>query len=118
MSNDKQQYPLEQFKTHALDCMGVAATIIDPNGILLYYNQCAEKILDRKPEYIGTDIHTHHKKKESNQQVELMLKEFGAGRKDPFTYKAKPYGKTLFVTVSPIIKDDKFIGCVQTVIPE
>ena len=98
----------------AMDCMGVAATIIDTHGTLLYYNQQSAKILNRKPEYIGTDIHSHHKKANSNKKLDLMLKEFKEGRKDPFHYKAKPYGKIIFVTLSPIIKNGKFIGCVQT----
>jgi len=98
----------------AMDCMGVAVTIIDAKGTLLYYNRYSTEILDRKPEYIGTDIHSHHKKADSNQKVNRMLKSFEEGRRDPFHYEAKPYGKTIFVTVSPIIKNDKFVGCVQT----
>ena len=88
----------------AMDCMEVAVTIIDPKGTLLYYNQQSTRILDRKPEYIGTDIHSHHKKTDSNQKLDLMLKSFEEGRKEPFHYEAKPYGKTIFVTLSPIIK--------------
>ena len=99
----------------AMDCMGVAVTIIDPQGRLLYYNRYSTKILDRKPEYIGTDIHAHHKKADSNQKVNQMLKRFEEGRKDPIHYEAKPYGKTICVTLSPILKNDKFVGCVQTV---
>ena len=99
----------------AVDCMGVAVTIIDPKGTLLYYNPQAERILDRKPEYIGTDIHSHHKKAGTNEKIDLMLKNFEEGRKDPFYYEAKPYGETICVTVAPIINNDRFVGCVQTV---
>ena len=99
----------------AMDCMGVAVTIIDARGRLLYYNRHSTKILDRKPEYIGTDIHAHHKKTDSNKKVDRMLKEFADGRKDPFHYEAKPYGKIIFVTLAPIIKNGEFLGCVQTV---
>jgi hypothetical protein len=84
----------------------------------LYYNQHSAKILDRQPEYIGTDIHSHYKKTESNKKVDLMLKEFEAGKQDPFHYEAKPYGEIIFVTRSPIIKNVKFVGCVQTVWPK
>ena len=101
----------------AMDCMGVAVTIIDAKGTLLYYNHHSAKILDRKPEYIGMDIHSHHKQAESNKKVDLMLREFEGGRKDPFHYEAKPYGKIIFVTLSPIIKNEEFVGCVQTVRP-
>jgi len=98
--------------------MGVAVTITDTKGTLLYYNPYSTKILDRKPEYIGTDIHSHHKKADSNKKVDLMLKEFEGGRKKPFHYEAKPYGKIIFVTLSPIIKNGEFVGCVQTVRPK
>ncbi|MGD8882051.1 MAG: PAS domain-containing protein [Desulfobacterales bacterium] len=94
--------------------MGVAVTIIDAKGTLLYYNRYAAEILDRKPEYIGTDVHSHHKKTDSNPKLDRMLKNFEEGRTDPFHYDAKPYGKTILVTLSPIVKNDRFVGCVQT----
>ena len=99
----------------AMDCMEVAVTITDKKGTLLYYNRYSATILDRKPEYIGADIHSHHKKADSNKKVDLMLKEFEMGRKEPFYYQARRYGNFIAVTISPIIKNDKFVGCVQTV---
>lgn len=99
----------------AVDCMEVAVTITDKKGTLLYYNRYSTTILDRKPEYIGTDIRSHHKKADSNEKVNLMLKEFENGRKEPFYYQAIRYGKLIAVTISPIIKNDEFVGCVQTV---
>ena len=118
MNDDEQKKHLGELINLAMDCLGVAVTIIDAEGTLLYYNPHSAKILDRKPEYIGTDIHSHHKKADSNNKVDLMLKEFEAGRKDPFHYEAKPYGEIIFVTLSPILKNGKFIGCVQTVRPK
>jgi DUF438 domain-containing protein len=115
MDDNGQKIQLAELFTLAMDCMGVAVTIIDTKGNLLYYNQHSAKILNRKPEYIGTDIHSHHIKADSNQKVDLMLKEFEEGRKDPFHYEAKPYGETIFVTLSPIVRHGEFIGCVQTV---
>ena len=115
MNDHERKSQLGKLVNLAMDCMGVAVTIIDTKGTLLYYNKHSAKILDRKPEYIGTDIHSHHKKADSNKKVNLMLKEFEEGRKDPFHYEAKPYGKIILVTLSPIIKDEKFVGCVQTV---
>jgi DUF438 domain-containing protein len=114
----KRKNELRELVNLATNCMGVAVSIIDTKGMLLYYNQHAAKILDRKPEYVGTDIHSHHKRSRSNQKVDKMLKEFELGRKEPFHYKAKPYGEIIFVTLSPIIKNDEFIGCVQTVRPK
>ena len=109
---------LAEIANLALDCMGVAVSIIDTKGELLYYNRQSAKLLDRKPEYIGTDIHSHHKKAESNKKVDRMLKEFKQGRKEPFHYEAQPYGDIIFVTLAPLIKNGEFVGCVQTVLPE
>ena len=118
MDDNKQNDQLKELFSLAMDCMGVAVTIIDPNGTLLYFNRHSTKILDRKPEYIGTDIHSHHKKPESNKKVDLMLKKFSEGRKEPFRYERNLYGKIIFVTLSPIIKNGEFVGCVQTVWPK
>jgi sensor histidine kinase regulating citrate/malate metabolism len=100
----------------ALDGMGVAVSIIDQRGTLLYYNPHAAKVIDRKPEYIGHDIHTHHKKAATNEKLDAMLQAFSEGRQEPFRYEAKPYGTPIFVTVAPILKGGHFLGCVQTVI--
>ncbi|MDZ7696119.1 MAG: PAS domain-containing protein [Deltaproteobacteria bacterium] len=94
----------------------VAITIIDPQGILLYYNKEAARTLDRKPEYIGKDVHSHHKKVDSNRKLMFMLQEFKHGRKEPFRYQAKPYGEPIEVTLSPILEKGKFIGCTQSVV--
>ena len=118
MDDNKQNNQLDELFKLAMDSMGVAVTIIDTTGTLLYYNKHSTKILDRKPEYIGTDIHSHHKKPDSNKKVDRMLKEFKAGRKEPFHYKAKPYGEIIFVTLTPIIKNGEFVGCVQAVTPK
>lgn len=99
----------------AMECMGVAVTIIDKKGTLLYYNKQAAKILDRKPEYIGKDVHSHHKKAASSKKLDLMLQDFQKGRTAPFHYEAKPYGEIILVTLSPILENGKFIGCVQSV---
>jgi len=111
----KEGNKLKELINLAMESMGIAVTIIGTEGNLVYYNKQAAKILDRKPEYIGEDIHSHHKKVTSNKKVDLMLQEFQKGRTEPFQYKAKPYGKTIFVTLSPILKDDKFVGCTQFV---
>ncbi len=115
MNKKKEENQLEELVNLAVECMGVAVTIIDTKGTLFYYNKHAAKILDRKPEYIGKDAHSHHKKAATNKKLDLMLKAFEEGRTEPFHYEAKPYGKIIVVTLSPIIKDGQFVGCVQSV---
>jgi transcriptional regulator with PAS, ATPase and Fis domain len=115
MGEKERENQLSELISLAMDCLGVAVTIIDRNGTLLYYNEESAKILDRKPEYVGTDIRSHHKKAGTNKKFDLMLQEFSSGRTKLFHYEAKPYGKVIFVTLTPIIKDGQFVGCVQSV---
>jgi DUF438 domain-containing protein len=82
----------------AMECMGVAVTIIDTEGTLLYYNMQAGKILDRKPEYLGKDIHSHHRKAASNRKLDLMLQDFQKGRTERVyaSYYVTKLGKMTF----------------------
>jgi hypothetical protein len=94
---------IERTIHQAVDQMGVAVTIID------------EKILDRKPEYIGQDLRTHHKKAASNEKFNAMMLAFEQGRAEPFRYEAIPYEKVILVTLSPLHINGQFIGCDQSV---
>jgi DUF438 domain-containing protein len=116
MKGMKHTKTLSQLIKLAMDCMGVAVTIIDTEGTLLYYNKQAAKILDRKPEYVGKDVHSHHKKATSNRKLDLMIQDFQKGRTEPFHFEANPYGKIILVTLSPILENGKFIGCIQSVL--
>ena len=115
MNDKKEENPLGELVNLAVECMGVAVSIIDTKGTLLYYNRHAAKILDRTPEYIGEDTHTHHQNPSTNKKYDAMLEAFEQGRTEPFHYEATPYGNTIIVTLSPIIKDGRFIGCIQSV---
>jgi sensor histidine kinase regulating citrate/malate metabolism len=107
--------PLDELLILSMDCLEAGVTIFDPQGTLLYYNNYSTKLLDRKPEYIGTDIHLHHHKPGTNKRFDLMLQKFSEGRTEPFHYEAKPYGQVILVTLSPIRKVGKFVGCVHCV---
>ena len=111
----KQEAELRELINLAMESMSVAISIIDTKGILLYYNKHAAEILDRKPEYIGQNIYSHHKKSSSSKKLESMIQEFQNGRVEPFHYRARPYGNTILVTLSPVLKNGKLIGCVQSV---
>ena len=69
MNDNERDKQLRELVNLAMDCMGVAVTIIDAKGTLLHYNQHSAKILDRKPEYIGPDIHSHHKQAKSQFNI-------------------------------------------------
>jgi sensor histidine kinase regulating citrate/malate metabolism len=115
MHEQETKIQLAEMIILAMDCMEAGVTIFDPQGTLLYYNNYSTKVLDRKPEYIGTDIHRHHKNPSTNEKFDLMLQNFSAGRTEPFHYEAKPYGQIILVTLLPIRKDGQFVGCVHCV---
>ena len=94
-----------------LDSVDFAVRIIDTDETLIFYNRHSAKIIDRKSEYTGTDIHAHHQKS-TNEKLDRMLQDFRYGRTEPFHYEARPYGKVISVTLSPLIKEGEFPGCV------
>jgi len=99
----------------AVESMKIAVTIIDTSGTILYYNACAAEILDRRPEHIGQDAHSHHTRDASNEKLDRMIQEFHTGRTAPFHYRANPYGRPIQVTLSPILAEGALVGCTQTV---
>ena len=42
-----------------------------------------------------------------------MIEKFQTGRIEPFRYEAKPYGKVLKVTFSPIKKEGVLVCCLK-----
>ena len=107
---DPAQIPL------IFDQIPVAITVIDLEGNILFYNQHSSRVLDRKPEHLGTDIRDCHQKPETNVKIDRMLNEFKTGRRDDFYYEDFRYGKDIAVTLSPFEVDGKLIGCIQSVI--
>ena len=77
---NKDNKPSNELISRAVESMAVAVSIIDTEGTLVYYNRQAETILDRKPEYIGNDIRTHHNNPASNQKIDRMLEAFKKGK--------------------------------------
>ena len=47
-----------------------------------------------------------------------MIQEFQQGRREPISYEARPYGKTLLITGSPLEVKGRLVGCVPTAIPK
>jgi PAS domain-containing protein len=118
MGDKDSKNPVTELVRLAMDSLDLAVSIIDPQGTLLYYNRQAAKLLDRQPAYLGGDIHLHHQQAATNQRLDAMLREFMAGRTEPFHYEARPYGETILVTFLPLRKDGQFLGCLHSVRPK
>ena len=99
-----------------IDRIPVAITGIDLEGNILFYNDYSRQVLDRKPEYLGTDIRSCHQKPETNDKIDRMLNEFKAGRREDFYYETFRYGKNIAVTLSPFEVGGQLIGCIQSVV--
>ena len=110
-------WDLDQWAGRMLEQAGVGVTILDRHGTVMYYNKWASEHLDRKPEYIGTDVRNRHRRAVTNPRFDAMLKLFEDGRVEPVRYVARPYGKTtILVTVSPIRVDGELVGFSQIVL--
>jgi hypothetical protein len=107
---DAAQIPL------MIDMIPVAITVIDLEGHILFYNDYSSQVLDRKPEYLGTDIRDCHQKPDTNVKIDRMLNEFKTGRREDFYYEAFRYEKNICVTLSPFEVDGQLIGCIQSVV--
>ena len=94
----------------------VGITVTDLDGSILYYNDYSAKIVDRKPEYIGMDIRSCHKKKESIEKIDIILSEIKDKKRESYHYESNRNGKVLSVTISPYILHDQVIGFIQSFI--
>jgi DUF438 domain-containing protein len=108
----------EKWVPSIVDRIPMAVTIFDLKGDLLYFNDTAPRIINRKPEHLGRDIRLCHQKPQSVVRINGMIQEFQQGRRDPISYEARPYGKTLLITVSPLEVEGRLVGCVHTAIPK
>jgi DUF438 domain-containing protein len=99
----------------ALDIAPVAVTIFSTSGEILYYNEFAPTLLDRKPEYIGRDIRSCHLEKSSIEKIDRILEEFKQGGTRSFQYEGERKGRLLTVTISPLRKDGELLACVHMV---
>jgi len=100
----------------ALDHLPVGITIIDPAGIMLYYNAYSARYVDRRPEYIGRDIRDCHMEDASIKKIEGFLKLLAAGSKEEVHYEAERGGVRLAVTVAPFEYEGELIGFIQSFI--
>ena len=110
-------FQLSGWADRILEYAGVGVTLVDRQGRCVYYNKWAKDHLDRKPEYIGDEIHNRHKRAITNPRFDAMLQLFVDGRMEPVRYVARPYGKTtILVTVSPIYVEGELVGFSQIVL--
>ena len=74
------------------------------------------RLVDRKPEYLGEDIRSCHKKTESVVAIDRILDDIHSGRRKSVYYETERNGKTLAVTVSPYAVEGEVVGTIQSII--
>ncbi len=99
-----------------LDQIPVGITVTDLNGKILYYNEYSAQIVDRKPEYIGMDIRSCHKKPESIIKIDTIFDEIKDGKRENYCYESKRKDKVLSVTISPYKCLGELIGFIHSIV--
>ncbi|MFH0998132.1 MAG: PAS domain-containing protein [Pseudomonadota bacterium] len=99
-----------------LDQIPVGITVTDLDGIIIYFNEYSARIVDRKPEYIGMDIRSCHKKPESIEKIDMILSEIKDGIRENYCYESKRKGKILCVTISPYKTNGKLVGFIHSIV--
>lgn len=112
---DDMKLDLAIIAPEVLDALGAAVTIFDPQGVMLYYNQQAPKILDRRPELLGKKIHECHEHQKSRDMIDAMIKRFQDGQAEDAFYFITLPGPHRAVRVTPLFKDGELLACVQIV---
>lgn len=97
-----------------LDTVPIAVTILDAAGNIVWFNDYATKILDRKPEYIGRDLRGFHNPK-SMKKIGEILEAYNSGVDQEFAWQLKPKDKVFAVRVAPLAIEGGGIGLVHTV---
>jgi DUF438 domain-containing protein len=104
----------EQFQASWLAQMPVAVTVLDPAGRLLFYNDHAPSLLDRRPEYLGLPVQGHHKQQASVEKVEAILAAYRDGQRQEHAWFFQRQGKTLAVRVAPWVVEGQLKGLIHT----
>jgi PAS domain S-box-containing protein len=99
-----------------LDQIPVGITVTDLEGKIRYYNKYSAQIVDRKPEYIGMDIRSCHKKPESIIKIDTILSEIKDGKRENYCYESKRKDKVLSITISSYKQLGKLIGFIHSIV--
>ena len=94
------------------DQVAAAITVLDLDGAILFYNEHAPRILDRKPEYIGRDVCDLHKPA-SATKIRAMLEAYQNGEAKEFTWRVSRGDKEFVVRLSPLVENGRIKGAVH-----
>ena len=110
MSAIQEDIPVREL----LDQSPVAVTALDRQGNIVFFNQYATNIVDRKPEYLGRDIREFHQPA-SNDKVDAILKSYAQGGCEEHSWRLTRGDKEFMVRVRPWLQEGRWAGLVHTV---
>jgi DUF438 domain-containing protein len=99
----------------ALDVWGqlaVAVTVLDLEGRLLYYNDYAAAILDRRPEYLGRDVRELHQPA-SAEKITRILESYRHGSRQEEAWTLSRAGRRYGIRVAPWVVEGRPAGLVH-----
>ena len=99
----------------AVSEMPVGLTLLDLEGRILYFNNYATKILDRKPEYLGRDVRGFHQNPDSNRKIDRILEGYKAGDKAEHHWQLPREGRMFGIRVAPLTISGRTVGLIHTV---
>ncbi len=97
-----------------LDQVPVAVTALDRQGNIVFYNQYAASILDRKPEYLGRDIRDFHNP-QSNAKIQAILDGYAQGGRQEHTWRLRRGERQFLVRVRPWLRGGEWLGLLHAV---
>jgi len=92
----------------------VAITLLGLDGRVLFYNDHAPRILDRRPEYLGRDVCELHNPA-SVKKIRAMLSDYADGGRQEYAWRLRREDKEYAVRLRPLLSDGQVIGAVHAV---
>lgn len=103
----------ERFQASWLAQMPAAVTVLDTQGRLLFYNDHAPSMLDRRPEYLGLPVQGHHRQPASVEKIEAILASYRDGGRQEHCWYFQRQGRTLVVRVAPWVVEGGLAGLIH-----
>jgi len=93
--------------------MAVALTVTDLDGRILFYNDYAARIFNRKPEHLGRDVRDCHNKDESKARIDRLLADYRAGGREEQAWQVVREGVRFQVRVAPLLVEGRPAGLIH-----
>jgi DUF438 domain-containing protein len=100
-----------------MDEIPIALTFVNSEGTILYRNRTAAERPTPGPRDVGRNIRDCHALPKSLDMIEKIFNDFKTGRKTPHRYISQRLKARELVTLIPILKEDRFEGCLSVVHP-